>query len=372
MSLALSRTQTPLAGIVFMLGAMAVLPFLDVVAKLLGQQNVPVVEIVWARLFFGVLLTLPFVLPGRGARVFIPTTPVLQTLRCFFNVAATVCFFWALKYLPIADTLAIFFVQPLIVTLLSPLILRETVGLRRWSAVFIGFIGTLVIIRPGFQAINPGVLLALGAGSLSALYIMLTRMIAGKADPIVTTFHTNLVSAVMVSAALPFFWQMPTAEQWGLVRPARDHRHGRAFHDHSRLPSRGSIAACSPRLYRDDHGGFRRLVVLWRFSRSLDVPRCRHADRLRDLYLLSRAPARHCAEARAAGALTDCRHRSAGMRVGQARKSAFFVLIPADRLSRRSSWSRRAKTKTRSPFVAQPTNQPQPFVLSNAPSARRG
>ncbi|MGE3877244.1 MAG: DMT family transporter [Parvibaculaceae bacterium] len=216
MPFALPRPHSPVTGILFLLCAMAVLPFLDVVAKFLGRQEVPVVEIVWARLFFGVLLTLPFVLHGRDARVFIPTTPLIQTIRCFFNIAATACFFWSLKYLPIADTLAIFFVQPLIVTLLSPLILREHVGIRRWSAVFIGFIGTLIIIRPGFQAINPGVLFALGAGSLSALYLILTRMIAGKADPIVTTFHTNFVSVIMVSAILPFFWEMPSLEQWGL------------------------------------------------------------------------------------------------------------------------------------------------------------
>jgi drug/metabolite transporter (DMT)-like permease len=107
-------------------------------------------------------------------------------------------------------------VQPLLVTLLSPVILRETVGLRRWVAVLIGLVGTLIIIRPGFQEVNPGVFLALGAGALSAIFLLLTRMIAGHADPLVTTFHTNLVSAVFVSLAVPFFWQMPALEQWGL------------------------------------------------------------------------------------------------------------------------------------------------------------
>ena len=199
-----------------MLAAMAVLPFLDAVAKILGQQNVPVVEIVWARLIFGVFLLLPIVLKGRDATVFIPIGLRIQSIRCLANIAATICFFWALKYLPIADTLAIFFIQPLLVTLLSPVILRETVGLRRWIAVLIGLAGTLIIIRPGFQEINPGVFFALGAGALSAIFLLLTRMIAGHADPIVTTFHTNLVSAVFVSLAVPFFWQAPAPEQWGL------------------------------------------------------------------------------------------------------------------------------------------------------------
>ena len=90
-------------------------------------------------------------------------------------------------------------------------------GLRRWIAVFIGFIGTLIIIRPGFQAINPGIFLALLAGASSAAYMILTRKISQSADPIVTTFHTNTMGAIMTSAVVGFVWVMPTLEQWGLL-----------------------------------------------------------------------------------------------------------------------------------------------------------
>jgi drug/metabolite transporter (DMT)-like permease len=88
------ESQNNIAGVLFMLAAMAVLPFLDAVAKILGQQNVPVVEIVWARLIFGIFLLLPFVLRGRDATVFIPIALRIQTIRCLANIAATICFFW--------------------------------------------------------------------------------------------------------------------------------------------------------------------------------------------------------------------------------------------------------------------------------------
>jgi drug/metabolite transporter (DMT)-like permease len=209
--------NAPLTGIILMLAAMGVLPFLDVAAKFLGQQHMPVVQSVWARMFFGTIFTLPFVLRGRGPSILVPDLPILHATRAFLIIASTAFFFLGLHYLPIADTLAIYFVQPLIVTLLAPVILKEKVGLRRWVAVCIGFIGTLIIIRPGFQAFNPGILFALFAGTTSALYMLVTRKVSHTADPIVTTFYTNAMGAIMTSLIVAFVWVMPTLEQWGLL-----------------------------------------------------------------------------------------------------------------------------------------------------------
>ena len=205
-----------LVGIGLMLAAMAVLPFLDAIAKYLGQQGVPVLQIVWARLFFGAFLTMPFALKLEGPRGLIPNMPLVHAARASFLVAATGFFFAALHWQSIADSLAIFFVQPLIVTLLSPLVLGERVGIRRWVAVLIGFIGTLIIIRPGFQQLTPGVPLALGSGTCLAIYLLMTRRIAGSAPAMVTTFYTSLCGAIIMSAIVLFVWQTPTATQWGL------------------------------------------------------------------------------------------------------------------------------------------------------------
>lgn len=215
----MSSPQTssrPLIGIGLMLSAMAILPFLDVVAKHLGQQGVPVLQIVWARVFFGALVTFPFALRLAGPRGLLPNMPMMHGLRAMFLVSATGFFFWGLHYLSIADCLSIFFVQPLIVTLLSPLVLGETVGLRRWMAVTVGFIGTLIIIRPGLQAFNPGVLLALAAGASLAIYMLLTRKISGSAHAMVTTFYTSLMGAILLSAPVIVLWKDITPLQWAL------------------------------------------------------------------------------------------------------------------------------------------------------------
>ena len=160
------------------------------------------------------IMTLPFVLKGRSLKSLKTDMPVMHGVRASLLIASTAFFFLALGYLPIADTLSIFFVQPLVVTLLSPLLLKEHVGLRRRIAVVVGFAGTLVIIRPGFQTLNPGVLLALLAGTASALYMILTRKIAGRSDPIVTMFHTNVAGALIMVA---FVWVTPNPKQWMLL-----------------------------------------------------------------------------------------------------------------------------------------------------------
>lgn len=209
-------SKSPLLGIGLMITAMAVLPFLDVIAKYLGQQGVPVMQIVWARLFFGAILTLPFALKIAGVKGLMPNMPLMHAIRASFIIAATAFFFWALHYLPIADTLAIFFVQPLIVTMLSPIMLGEQVGVRRWSAVAVGFAGTLIIIRPGFEELNPGVFLALGSGTCLALYLLLTRRIAGSAPAMLTTFYTSLMGGLITSVIVLFVWEPPTPAQWGL------------------------------------------------------------------------------------------------------------------------------------------------------------
>jgi drug/metabolite transporter (DMT)-like permease len=211
------HAQHPLLGIGIMLIAMAVLPFLDITAKYLGGMGVPIIQIVWARLFFGTLLTLPIVIGQFDWKpILTPDSPRIQVLRSLLLLSSTGLYFWSLKYLPVADALAIFFVQPLAVTLLSPIMLGEHVGIRRWTATVIGFIGTLIIIRPGFQAFNLGIVLALGSGFAMAVYMLLTRKIAGRANALLTTLHTNAIGMVLISIAVLFVWQTPTLAQWGL------------------------------------------------------------------------------------------------------------------------------------------------------------
>lgn len=210
-------SQNTTKGVALLLGAMAVLPFLDVCAKTLGQQGMPIVEIVWARMAFGLLFTVPALLATAGPNALKPQRPALHLFRALLLMGSTFCFFYALTFQGIAETLAVFFVQPLVVTMLSPLVLGEHVGLRRWLAVLVGFIGTLIIIRPGLVAINPGSLFSFAAGTSLACYMLLTRRIAGRDSAIATTYYTTLMGAIVVSIAVWFVWQQPTAQQWLLM-----------------------------------------------------------------------------------------------------------------------------------------------------------
>ncbi len=147
-----------------MILAMAVLPFIDVPAKFLGQQGMPILMIVWARAMFGALMSLPFAVRAQGLWAFCPAWPFHHLARAILLFAATRLFFQSLKHLAIAEALAIFFVNPLVVVVLSALLLRETVGMRRWIAVAVGFAGTMIIIRPGLVDLNPSTLLPLPQG----------------------------------------------------------------------------------------------------------------------------------------------------------------------------------------------------------------
>lgn len=207
----------PLVGVGLMLLAMTILPTIDVMAKTLGQAGLPILIVVWARAVFGALMTLPFALRAEGVRAFRPARPWHQLIRSMLLFSATWFFFMSLKTLPMADALAIFFVNPLMIVILSALFLREQVDRQRWLAVGIGFVGTLIIIRPGLVEISPGTFHALASGVALGTYFVMTRHIAGAANATVLTFQTCAIGAVLMTLALPLVWTPPTAPQWVML-----------------------------------------------------------------------------------------------------------------------------------------------------------
>jgi drug/metabolite transporter (DMT)-like permease len=206
----------PLAGILLLLAAMAVIPVLDAIAKHLGTSY-PIWEIAWGRFFFHFILLAPFVLWRYGGRGLWPARPALQLVRGGLMLTTTVFFFAALRTLPLADNLAIFFISPMVVTVLSALVLKEKVGIRRWSAVAVGFIGAALIIRPGGDLWQVGALFALGAALSYAFYAILTRRLSGTAPPLVTLTYTAMIGAVAMSAVMPFLWVAPSAPDLALM-----------------------------------------------------------------------------------------------------------------------------------------------------------
>jgi len=190
-----------------------VVPGADVFAKLLSE-TLPIVQIVWARFFVHTLCMVPVMLRRRHRRAFWPARPGLQVVRSLLLVAATFLFYGALSSMPIVDTLALFFISPLLSTLMSPLVLGERVGLRRRVAAGVGFLGVLIMLRPGFEAVEPAALMALGCGFAHSLYLLLTRRLAGTASAEVTLAWTGLAGALVLTVAVPATWVTPDAVGW--------------------------------------------------------------------------------------------------------------------------------------------------------------
>jgi drug/metabolite transporter (DMT)-like permease len=191
-----------------MLVAVSIVPVMDGLAKYLAAYYA-VTQIVWGRFFFHFMFMLPVILIRYREVVFRVQQPILQVLRGGFLLGATLCFFWSLKYLAIADALTLLFVSPLIVTCLSPVLLGEHVGIRRWSAVIVGFIGVCIVLRPGGDAFQPASLAAMGAGLCHAFYMLATRRLSGSAPPLVTLFYTSLLGMVVLSFYMPWHWESP-------------------------------------------------------------------------------------------------------------------------------------------------------------------
>jgi len=206
----------PLVGILLMVGAMSVVPFMDALAKHLSD-TIPVLQLVWARYFFHFCLIFPVALARYGPRRLVPARPLLQLVRGGLLLASTVLFFAAISAMPLADALALVFVSPLIVTALSPWVLGEEVGTRRKIAVLVGFLGALLIVRPGFGSLQWPALLALSAGVVFGFYLLATRRLAGSAPPLVTLPYSAAAGAMIMSLVVPAVWIAPSAGQLGAL-----------------------------------------------------------------------------------------------------------------------------------------------------------
>jgi S-adenosylmethionine uptake transporter len=132
-------------------------------------------------------------------------------MRGMLAVISATGFIYALRYVPLADAVAVSFVAPFMVTIMGALLLGEKVGLRRWSAVTIGFIGTLIVIRPGLGVVHPAVFLVLVAATAFALRQILSRVLAASDRTATTVTYTAIASVLLLSAPLPFFWKAPEA-----------------------------------------------------------------------------------------------------------------------------------------------------------------
>lgn len=206
--------DVPLKGIFYICLAVALIASQEAMAKYLGK-SLPMLQVIGARYFGHVVLMMLILMPRHGLTLFLAKRPMVQTGRSLLLLLDTGLFFFSLTMIGLAEATAIFFSVPILVVLLSIPLLGERVEWPRLIAVGIGFIGMLVIIRPGSGAIGYGALLTFGSAFCASLFNIITRKLADE-DPVpVTMFYTALAGAVIMLLVVPFIWESPAGwQQW--------------------------------------------------------------------------------------------------------------------------------------------------------------
>lgn len=198
-----SGPPTTRSGVALMTAAALLTPIPDALAKILGgEYGVPVAEIALARFIFQTLTVLPLLLAFGGWVALRVRNPGLNLLRGVLLAVASLAFFAALKAMPLADAIAVFFVQPMIVMLLSVVFLREAPDLRRVLTVLAGFGGALLVIRPNFVALGLVATLPLICALLFAIYLVLGRHLSAVNSSLGMHFYTGLGGMVSLGVFL--------------------------------------------------------------------------------------------------------------------------------------------------------------------------
>ena len=202
-------------GIASVVSSVACFAIVDATAKWLGESYSPF-QIVFFRYVFGMLPIVFLVWRAGGPGVLKTRRPLLHALRAGLLFFALTSFFAGLRYLPLAEAIAVTFTAPLFVAALSQPLLGEAVGPRRWSAVIVGFLGALVILRPGTDAFRPEALLLVGSALAFSLAMLLTRRMARSETNVAMLTYSTLGALL---ACLPFLvvaWRAPAGEDFGL------------------------------------------------------------------------------------------------------------------------------------------------------------
>lgn len=210
-----AASETRGFGIALVLASTLIFALSDATAKLLVATVSPL-EASWLRCVVVAALTVPAVIWRCGMGVFRTAHPVRQTLRAGSVLFSSLLFLTGLSYLPLADASAINFIWPILITVFSVLLLGEKVGIRRAAATLIGFVGMLIIVRPGSSAFDIAALFPLGAAVLWALASVMTRGMMATEPPETTIVWSALVMLVGTTLVLPFYWVMPTWSEIGL------------------------------------------------------------------------------------------------------------------------------------------------------------
>jgi drug/metabolite transporter (DMT)-like permease len=202
-------------GIGLMLAGITLFAINDALGKwLLGTYSVG--ELLLVRSIAALILIAPFVWQAGLAAFATAPMPGLQIVRVALSTLEVAMFFWAVSYLPLADTVTFYLAGPIYVTALSVVLLREQVGWRRWTAVLVGFAGVVLALRPSAASFTLPALIALTGSIFFAASMVITRMLRATSN---TVLVTGQIGATLLFGAVttPFAWVMPSARDFALM-----------------------------------------------------------------------------------------------------------------------------------------------------------
>lgn len=211
----------PLLGILLMLGFCALAPLGDAIAKLLGE-TIPLVQLLIVRFAAQVVLLAPIIWWTRANLNMSRRVFRLTVLRTILHVLGIAAMFTSLRYLPLADAVAIAFVMPFIMLILGHFVLGEVVGMRRVLACLVGFFGTLLVIQPSFAIVGWPALLPLIVAVVFALFMLVTRQIAKECDPLSLQAISGVIAVILLGGLMllwpgdppqPLHWVMPSRSE---------------------------------------------------------------------------------------------------------------------------------------------------------------
>ena len=204
MVIAAAREYKPTVAVILMFVAVFLFSLIDSSAKWLILDGLSAVQVIFARYCGAFFVVILLFIPRGGLSHFVSNNPKLQFSRAMALLGGTTFNFFALKFLPITTTIAIFFAMPLVITVLGNLILGEKVGLRRFAAVFVGFLGVLIIIQPWGEDFHWAMILSVAALFSASSYFILTRQLAGQDNNANSQLWSSGVATV---AKAPFAFQ---------------------------------------------------------------------------------------------------------------------------------------------------------------------
>ena len=202
-------SKNTLHGIGFAVLATACFATLDTTTRHISA-SMSVLLALWFRYAIQAVITTTIVWPGRGRKVLMTKHPRFQLARGLLLFVCSMLAFYSLKYMPVGEFTAIALLAPLVITLLAARMLKEKIRPLRWMLVTGGFLGTLVIIRPGSHHFDWTVIFPLILVATNSAFQILTSKMAQTEDPVTMHFYTGWIGTFMATLILPFVWEMPT------------------------------------------------------------------------------------------------------------------------------------------------------------------